>query len=328
MIIVRTPLRVSLFGGGTDFPEYFLRNGGGVIGSAIDKYIYHTISPFPSWLFEHKIRFAYKQVEHVTNIEKLQHLPFKEILRYHEIYENIEVNLASDLPSFTGLGSSSSFTVGLIKGLNAFKGKLVDTNSLAKTAIHLERMVLKESVGFQDQIFASYGGFNHIRFYGENNFDVERINVNEKLIGRLSSNLLMYYTGMTRRASEIEKTKISNLDANVSMLNQMCECVDEARKILSNFGALDDIGRLLNESWQLKRCLSNEVSNNQIDNAYKYGIENGALGGKLLGAGGGGFLLFYVPENAQKKFRDAFSKMHEVTFSLNAVGSTIIHSGA
>ena len=328
MIIVRTPLRVSLFGGGTDFPEYFSRKGGGVIGSSIDKYIYHTISPFPSWLFEHKIRFSYKQVEHVDDIEQLQHIPFREILRHHEIYENVEVNLASDLPSFTGLGSSSSFTVGLVKGLSAFKGTLVDTNTLAKTAIYLERAILKESVGFQDQIFASYGGFNHIKFYGANNFDVERLNINEELTNRLSSNLLMYYTGMTRKAVEIEKTKIDNLEGNMPLLDQMVDCVDQARNILSDPSALDDIGCLLNESWQLKRRLSHEVTNDRIDIAYEYGIENGALGGKLLGAGGGGFLLFYVPDYAQKKFREAFSKMHEVTFSLNAVGSTIIHAGS
>lgn len=327
MIIVRTPLRVSLFGGGTDFPEYFAHNGGAVIGSSIDKYIYHTISSFPSWLFEHKIRFAYRQVEHVTDIEKLQHVPFREILRYHEIYENIEVNLASDLPSFTGLGSSSSFTVGLIKGIHAFKGKLLDMKSLAETAIHLERTILKESVGLQDQIFASYGGFNHIKFRGMNSFEVERINVDEELTGRLSNNLLMYYTGMTRRASEIEKIKIRKLDENMRLLDQMHTCVDVARNILSSPEALDDIGCLLNESWQLKKCLSSEVTNNRIDAAYGYGLENGALGGKLLGAGGGGFLLFYVPERAQRKFREAFSKMHEVVFSLNAMGSSIIHAG-
>jgi len=328
MIIVRTPLRVSLFGGGTDFPEYFKTHGGGVIGSAIDKYIYHTISHFPSWLFEHKIRFAYRIVEHVPDVERIQHRPFKEILKYHQIYENIEVNLASDLPSFTGLGSSSTFTVGLIKGLSAFKGRLIDMNELAKTAIHIEREVLEESVGYQDQIFASYGGFNHIRFYSNDEFAVERINVNESLNKELSENLVMFYTGMTRRASDIEKGKIQRLDCNLAVLDRMHDCVGEAREILSVGKNLNDIGRLLHETWRLKRSLSGDVSNQYIDQAYQLGLDNGALGGKLLGAGGGGFLLFYVPKQEQERFRRAFAGMHEVKFSLNAQGSSIIHAGA
>ena len=263
----------------------------------------------------------------MPDVEHIKHTPFKEILKYHQIYENIEVNLASDLPSFTGLGSSSTFTVGLIKGLNAFKGKLIDTNTLAKTAIHLERDVLKESVGLQDQIFASYGGFNHVRFSGNDNFNVERINVNETLMKELSENLVMYYTGMTRRASDIEEVKLKKIDKNISCLDRMYECVDEARNILSTGESLDDIGHLLNESWQLKRSLSDDVTNSHIDEAYQLGLDNGALGGKLLGAGGGGFLLFYVPKRSQKQFRKAFSHMHEVVFSLNAQGSSIIHSG-
>lgn len=328
MIIVRTPLRVSLFGGGTDFPEYFEKNGGAVIGSAINKYIYHSISRFPSWLFEHKIRFAYRIVEQVKDLNDLKHLPFKEILKHQEIFENVEVNLTSDLPSFTGLGSSSSFTVGLIKGLSAFKGQLIDMDSLAKAAIHLEREVLKESVGFQDQIFASYGGFNHIKFSGSNRFEVERINVNEELMSELSDSLVMFYTGMTRRASDIEENKLRIIDLNIKTLDRMQDCVGDALKILSSGKSLIGIGHLLNESWELKRSLSHEVSNAHIDQIYKLGLENGALGGKLLGAGGGGFLLFYVPKHAMRQFKTIFSGLHEVSFSLNAQGSTIIHAGA
>lgn len=328
MIIVRTPLRVSLFGGGTDFPEYFLAHGGGVIGSSIDKYIYHTISRFPSWLFEHKIRFSYSAVEHVVNIEDLKHRPFKEILKYHQVFENIEVNLASDLPSFTGLGSSSSFTVGLIKGLNAFKGRLIDMQSLADTAIHIEREVLGESVGLQDQIFASYGGFNHIKFLGSKSFEVERINVNESTMSELSENLIMIYTGMTRRASDIERKKLDRLDQNIQALDRIRDCVNDARGVFAQGKTLNDIGYLLNESWQLKRTLSSDMTTSYIDKVYEHGIYNGALGGKLLGAGGGGFLLFYVPKLSQKKFRQAFSHLHEVNFKLNAQGSTVIHAGA
>jgi D-glycero-alpha-D-manno-heptose-7-phosphate kinase len=327
MIIVRTPLRVSLFGGGTDFPDYFKRNGGAVIGSAIDKYIYHTVSRFPSWLFEHKIRVSYRVVEQVSDLELIQHKPFREILKYHGITENIEINLASDLPSFTGLGSSSAFTVGLIKGLNAFKGQLIDTASLARLAIHLERNILGESVGFQDQIFASYGGFNHIKFSGDNGFEVERINVNQDMIRELSDCLMMYYTGMTRRASEIEEAKLKNIEGNVAALDRMHECVSEALEILSKGANLDELGYLLDESWKLKRLLGGDVTNPKIDEIYRHGIESGALGGKLLGAGGGGFFLFYVPKRSRARFREAFLKMHEVPFSFNAQGSAVIHAG-
>jgi len=326
VLIVRTPLRVSLFGGGTDFPEYFSKKGGGVIGFAIDKYIYHTISRFPSWLFDHKLRFAYSIVEQVKNIDEIKHTPFREILKFHDVYEDIEVNLASDLPSFAGLGSSSAFTVGLSNGLNAFNGHFIDMRSLAKTAIHIERDILNESVGLQDQIFASYGGFNHINFYGNEDFEVERIGANQGMIKKLSSNLFMYYTGITRRAIEIEKVKLERLDINMVALDRMYGCVSEARNALSRGESLDELGYLLNESWKLKRTLSNDVSNQHIDEIYEMGLKNGALGGKLLGAGGGGFLLFYVPEKSHIRFQNAFGELHQTTFNINLQGSMIIHA--
>ena len=326
MIIIKTPLRVSLFGGGTDFPEYFREHGGAVLGTAIDKYIYHTISKFPSWLFEHRIRFSYRIVEHVNNIDEIQHVPFREILKFHSITENIEVNLASDLPSFTGLGSSSAFTVGLMKGLHAFKGKLVDSETLSNEAINLERNILNECVGFQDQIFASYGGFNLIKFSGSKQFHVERININETIINHLSKNLLMFFTGKTRRAVEVENKKIKRLNENRLALDKLHELVYSAQKILLNNEDLDQLGYLLDKSWRYKKSLSNDVSDTEIDAIYDEGIRNGALGGKLLGAGGGGFMLFYVPLVNQEKFRYAFNDMHEVSIRLNAVGSSVIHS--
>jgi D-glycero-alpha-D-manno-heptose-7-phosphate kinase len=189
-------------------------------------------------------------------------------------------------------------------------------------------VVLEEFVGYQDQIFASYGGLNHIKFYGHDRFSVERINVNESLAEELSGNLVMFYTGMTRRASDIEKVKMQRMDRNLATLDSMHQCVEDAREILSAGTSLDDIGRLLNETWKLKRSLSGDVSNRYIDEAYQLGGANGAIGGKLLGAGGGGFLLFYVPRQEQARFRRAFSGLHEVKFSLGAQGSTIIHAGA
>src|SRR3954462_14826501 len=177
MIIVRTPLRVSFFGGGTDFPDFFSNHGGAVLGMAIDKYIYHTVSHLPSWLFDHKIRFAYRKVEHARSLDDIEHRPFREILRYCGVMQDVEVNLASDLPSFSGLGSSSSFTVGLLKGINAFQGKHIGPEALARAAIYVERDLLKETVGLQDQVFAAYGGLNVIRFRGEGEFVVERVSI-------------------------------------------------------------------------------------------------------------------------------------------------------
>lgn len=326
MIIIQTPLRVSFLGGGTDFPEFFADNGGAVLGSSIDKYIYHTISKFPSWLFEHNIRFSYRKVEQVKYLDELEHTPFKEILREYGVKSDIEVNLASDLPSFTGLGSSSSFTVGLIKGILAQKGQFISQKELASAAIKIERDILKENVGFQDQIFAAYGGLNVIRFSGANEFHVERVQINAAVLQELNENLVMIFTGLTRRANDIEKKKIENLKNISSELRQIVQLVDEGLSCLHAGKDLDSFGKLLHENWELKKSLSNNVSSSQIDLIYEKGLKNGALGGKILGAGGGGFFLFYVPKDRQTSFRKAFSEMQEVKIRLNAHGSAVIHS--
>lgn len=326
MIIIQTPLRVSFLGGGTDFPEFFCENGGAVIGSAIDKYIYHTISQFPSWLFDHNIRFSYRKVEQVKSLEEIEHVPFREILKKHGSTKDIEVNLASDLPSFTGLGSSSSFTVGLIKGLLAQKGEFISQKELAVASIKMERETLRESVGLQDQIFAAYGGLNVIRFHGVNDFHVERLQINQEVQDRLNNNLIMVFTGVTRRANEIEKTKIENIRNIKPQLQQIHALVEEGMSCLNKGRDLDGFGKLLHENWVLKKTLSSSVSDSYIDDIYQLGLENGALGGKVLGAGGGGFLLFYVPLEKQAYFRKAFKSLHEVKIKLNAQGSAVIHS--
>lgn len=326
MIIVQTPLRVSFLGGGTDFPEYFWREGGAVIGSAIDKYIYHTISEFPSWLFDHNIRFSYRKVEQVRTLEELEHVPFREILREYNALCDIEVNLASDLPSFTGLGSSSSFTVGLIKGLLAQKGQFISPKNLAIASIKMEREILRENVGMQDQVFAAYGGINLIRFSGSNDFHVEKMHIEPSVQERLNESLVMIYTGVTRRADAIEKGKIDNIKNIQSQLDEIHGLVDEGLSCLNMGKDLDGFGRLLHENWILKKSLSNRVSDEFIDSIYNLGLASGALGGKILGAGGGGFLLFYVPMESQEKFRRAFKNLREVQFKLNAHGSSIIHS--
>lgn len=326
MIITRTPLRVSFFGGGTDFPDFFGKHGGAVLGTAIDKYIYHTVSHLPSWLFDHKIRFAYRKVEHVKSLDEIEHRPFREILRHCGVVKDVEVNLASDLPSFSGLGSSSSFTVGMIKGLSAFQGRHIGQDELARAAIHVERNVLKEAVGMQDQIFAAYGGLNVIRFRGDGDFVVERVPIGETRMRELGDSLLLYFTGITRRAQEVEANKLANLGRIEDNLKKMLLLVDRAYDALTGNKGLADFGRLLNETWIEKKKLDPSVSAPEIDRLYDAGMSAGALGGKLLGAGGGGFMLFFVPGERQAAVRAALRDYHEVPFAINAPGSTIVHS--
>ena len=326
MIIIRTPLRISFFGGGTDFPEFFSANGGAVLGTSINKYIYHTVSHFPSWLFDHKIRFSYRKVEQVRSLDEIEHLPFREILRHCGVLQNVEVNLASDLPSFSGLGSSSSFTVGLIKGLNTFEGRHTGADKLARTAIHIERELLKEAVGLQDQIFAAYGGFNLIRFRGQSDFTVERVAISEERMQELDESLMLFFTGITRRAQEVEQRKLKNLAQIRANLNNMLALVDDGYNALTGTGSLAAFGLLLHDTWNEKRRLDGAVSAPEIDRLYQLGVEAGALGGKLLGAGGGGFMLFFVPPERQAAVRTALSLYHEVPFVINAPGSTVVHS--
>ncbi len=326
LIITRTPLRVSFFGGGTDFPDFFSQHGGAVLGTAIDKYIYHTVSHLPSWLFDHKIRFAYRKVEHVKGLDELEHRPFREILRHCGVTQDVEVNLASDLPSFSGLGSSSSFTVGLLKGINAFQGKHIGQEELARTAIHVERSVLAEAVGLQDQIFAAYGGLNVIRFRGEGEFVVERVAISQARMRELNDSLLLFFTRITRQAQEVEKSKLANLSRIEENLKKMHLMVEKAYDALTAGTSLVSFGRLLHDSWMEKRNLDKAVTSPQIDALYQRGLDAGALGGKLLGAGGGGFMLFLVPPERQSKVRAALADFHEVKFSINAPGSTVVHS--
>lgn len=326
MIIIRTPLRISFFGGGTDFPEFFSKHGGAVLGTAIDKSIYHTISHVPSWLFNHKIRFAYRKVEFANNLDEIEHVPFREILRYCGILKDIEVNLASDLPAFSGLGSSSSFTVGLIKGLNAFCGKHINQQELARQAIHIEREILDEAVGFQDQIFAAFGGLNIIQFSSKNDFCVERIALSGDRLQELDASLMLFFTGITRRAQDVERKKIQNISNIKESLKKLLFLVDRAHTAITGNESLATFGELLNETWAEKRLLDSSVTSPHIDLLYQKGLEAGALGGKLLGAGGGGFMLFFVPPERQDRVRLALAEYNEVRFSINAPGSSVIHS--
>lgn len=327
MIISRTPLRISFFGGTTDFPEYYLKHGGAVLGTAIDKYIYHFVTRFPSKLFDYSIRLAYSKVERVKTLDEIEHAPFREILKMQGIGKDIEISLAADLPSFSGLGSSSSFTVGLLNALGAFQGNFTSQQDLAKNAIHVERNVLKEVVGCQDQVFAAYGGFNVIEFSKSAcEFNVQRLPLSAARMDQLGSSLLLFFTGITRKAQEVEKSKLSTIETGLEQFKSLRLLVDESYSILTGNNALSSFGELLDKTWQAKKRLSSQVSNEQIDKIYDLAKGAGALGGKLLGAGGGGFMLLYVPEENQSKVRSVLKDYYEIPFKMNAPGSSIIHS--
>jgi D-glycero-alpha-D-manno-heptose-7-phosphate kinase len=326
MIISKTPLRISFFGGGSDFPEFFHEHGGAVLGTAIDKHIYHSVTRFPSKLFDYSIRLAYRRVECVKTLQEIEHRPFREILGHFGIEQDVEIGLTADLPSFSGLGSSSSFTVGLLNALSAYTGKFMPKHELARLAIRMERDVLQESVGWQDQIFAAYGGLNLIEFERDGNFTVHRVALPKPRQQELEHSLLLFFTGITRRASDVEKNKIRNLAAIRENLLRMHRMVEQAHGLLTGNAPLSEFGRLLDATWQEKRLLDPGVSSPEIDRLYRLGIEAGALGGKLLGAGGGGFMAFFVPDDRQAAVRAALQNYYEIAFSINAPGSSIVHS--
>lgn len=326
MIICQTPLRISFLGGGTDFPEFFGRHGGAVLGSAIDKFIYHSVTRFPSELFDYAIRLAYRRVECVQRVDEIEHAPFREVLKWTGIEKDIEIGLTADLPSFSGLGSSSSFTVGLLHALYAYQGKFVSRRELARQAIHIERDRLREAVGVQDQIFAAFGGLDLVELSGTDTMTVNRVPVSSARLHELNDSLLLFFTGVTRRAQDIERNKIKNLPAIEAGLRNILRLVEKGYNILTGNGPLTEFGRLLGQTWTEKRQLDPAVSTAQLDLMYETAITAGAVGGKLLGAGGGGFMLFFVPQERQAAVRKAMAAYYEVRFNLNAPGSTIIHS--
>jgi D-glycero-alpha-D-manno-heptose-7-phosphate kinase len=326
MIICQTPLRVSFFGGGTDFPQYFSEHGGAVLATAIDKYIIHAVTPFHSELFDYSIRLAYRKVECVKRREDIQHAPFREILGQFGIERGLEVTLTADLPAYSGLGSSSSFTVGMINALSAHQGRFIPTADLARAAIRMERDVLKETVGLQDQITAAYGGLNVVEFSGPDRFAVNRVSISREKIRELDDSLMLFFTGLTRKAVTIEKKKLKNVDSNQESLKKMHLLVDKAHRILVGNTPLSEFGKLLDVTWKEKRSLHAGVSTPHIDRMYAKAMGAGAIGGKLLGAGGGGFMLLYVPKERQAKVRAALKGFVEEPFNINAQGSRIIHS--
>lgn len=323
MIITKTPYRISFFGGGTDLNQWFKENGGAVISTSIDKYCYISCRYLPKF-FEHKYRFVYSQIEDVLRIDDIKHPAIKGLLNHLNWQEGIELHHDGDLPARSGLGSSSSFTVGMLNALSALKGNHISKYELAKQAIYIEQKVLKENVGCQDQIAAAFGGFNKIEFYGEASFKVSPIIISDERLSQLQDNLLLFFTGISRFASEIEKSKIANLSSKNIELTKMHEMVDFSIDILVNRNKdIDDFGRLLNDGWYYKKSLSSIVSNNEVDDIYELAIKSGALGGKLLGAGGGGFILFYAPKSHHQNVINNLKHLIHVPFKFENSGSTV-----
>lgn len=323
MVISRTPYRVSFFGGGTDYPAWYKNNGGAVLSTTINKYCYlfcRTLPPF----FEHKHRIVWSKIETVKKISEIEHPAVKAILKIMAINDGIEVHHVGDLPAKSGLGSSSSFTVGLLHAVFGLKSIMPTKLQLATQAIHIERDILKENVGSQDQVSAAFGGFNKISFNDKNKINIQPIIMNPKRLKNLQNHLLLYFTGLTRAASDIAKIQIENTPKKKKELTLMGQMVDEAIRILTQNKNLLDFGKLLHETWIIKRSLSNSISNPKIDNIYESARKAGAVGGKLLGAGGGGFMLLFAKPQDHPKIKKRLNKLLHVPFGFEEHGSEII----
>lgn len=324
MIITRTPFRISFFGGGTDYPIWYRENGGAVLNTSINKYCYISCRYLPPF-FDYKYRIRYSFREEVKSISDIKHPSVKACLEYLKIDKGIEMVHTSDIPAQSGIGSSSAFTVGFLHSLYALKGKMVTKRQLAREAIHIEQNVIKENVGSQDQVAVAFGGLNKIEFGSENDFYVYPVTLTNGRLNLLQQQLLLYYTGFSRNASEIAEEQIKKTPDKKRELKVMTEMVEEAVKILNrDSNDITDFGRLLNESWRIKRGLTDLISTSAIDDIYDNAIKAGALGGKLLGAGGGGFILFFVPIEKQEIFKEKMQDILSVPFSFDTLGTQIV----
>lgn len=324
MIITRTPFRISFFGGGTDYPKWYQQHGGVVLATSIDKYCYISLRYLPPF-FEHKYRIVYSRIENVKHISEVEHPAVRAILTWMKCKHGLEIHHDGDLPARSGLGSSSSFTVGLINALMALDGKYISKDQLAAQAIHVEQNVIKEAVGSQDQISAAFGGFNRIEFRQDDSFDVHPVILPKARQDELETHLMLCFTGLSRYASEVAQSKLDNMKNRERELHRMKAMVDEAIAILQDkTRPIEEFGKLLHESWKYKRSLSDKVTTTEIDQIYETAMGAGATGGKLLGAGGGGFLLLFVRPELQAKVKEKLEHLVHVPFGFENTGSRVI----
>lgn len=324
MIITKTPFRMSFFGGGTDMEDYFKEHKGAVISTSFDKYCYVNVRHLPRF-FDYSTELMYSKTERVTNIDDINHPAIRNAMKMLDMHE-IRLTYEADLPARSGLGTSSSFAVGMLNAFYALKGKYADKKKLADEAIYLERVLCNEAGGWQDQIAASYGGFNRINF-GPDGYEVYPIIISPERKKQLNDNLMMFFTGFTRFSSDVQKANAaSNKEDKEAKLARMYELVDEAEQVLVDKNRdLDDFGRLLDVTWKIKRQTGASVSTDSIDALYDKGIGAGALGGKLLGAGGGGFLVFYVQLEHQAAVREVMKDYLYIPFEFEDGGTRVIH---
>lgn len=324
MIITKTPFRMSFFGGGTDMESFFKQYGGAVLSTTFDKYCYVNVRHLPRF-FDYSTELSYSKTERVTEIDDIQHPAIRNAMKMLDMYE-IRLTYEADLPARSGLGTSSSFAVGMLNAFYALKGKYADKKKLADEAIYLERTLCNEAGGWQDQIAAAYGGINRINFNTDGTYDVVPIIIHPERKKQLNGNLMMFFTGFTRFSSDMQKANALGYAEKVLQLQQMYALVDDAEKILEDKNAdLDDFGRLLDQTWRLKRQTGGAITTDSIDALYEKGIKAGAIGGKLLGAGGGGFLVFYVQPEYQESVREAMKDLLYVPFKFEDGGTQVIY---
>lgn len=324
MVITRTPLRISFFGGGTDYASWYKQNGGSVLNATINKYCYISCRYLPPF-FKYKYRIRYSSREQTKSLPQIKHPSVRECLKFLGIEKGIEMVHTSDIPARSGVGSSSAFTVGFLNALYALTGKMVSKIELARNAIEIEQNIIKENVGSQDQVSVTFGGFNKIDFGGEAEFTVYPVTIPKERIGLLQDHLMLFFTGFSRNASDIAAEQIKKIPHKTRELQIMKGMVAQAVNIL-NDGSNDirDLGKLLDESWKVKRSLTKIISTSIIDNIYDAAIRTGAIGGKLLGAGGGGFMLFFAEPKIQPKIKEKFKKLLYVPFHFENLGSQVI----
>ncbi len=326
MIIVRTPLRISFAGGGTDLPKYYKNSFGAVCSMAINKYVYVTVNNLSAF-FPHRIRAAYSQTELVQDSAAIRHPIIREALKMFQIEGGIDINVMADIPAGTGMGSSSTFTVSLLHALHAFSNRLTNRDVLAREASHLEIDILKEPIGKQDQYAAAFGGINLFKFHSNEQVEANPLPMSEDSLDKLMSHLMLFYLGGNREASKILKDQSDNTSTNIHALDEMREQAIEAASILTNQKPLTDLGKLLYRGWELKKNLAPGITSQAIDITIQKALNAGSLGGKLLGAGGTGFLLFFTPPDRKDAVRRALNEYPEVQFEVDTLGSTLLYYG-
>lgn len=324
MIITRTPYRISFFGGGTDYHTWYQEHGGTVLSTSINHYCYMFCRFLPPF-FDHKSRIVWREVEEIQDHNDIKHPVVRTMLDYMDIKRGVEIHHQGDLPARSGLGSSSAFTVGMLNAMYGLRGMMSSKRQLACEAVHIERDLLKENVGVQDQIAAAYGGFNKINILPTGNFTLEPVILPQGRLRELQSHFMLFFTGISRTASEVAGDKIKAISSKQFELSTMQLMVDEALDILCSNKDIADFGRLLHESWQIKRSLTNSISPEFVDDIYTRAQRAGAIGGKLLGAGGGGFMLFFAKPEYHQAILDELHDLLYVPFEFENSGATVMH---